>query len=425
MTGYCRTQLRRSSFPSFYRQAILLFLLAAVIPCLAEAPPLPTYLSLPPQVHVKSNLSEEDYGEAEFIILGRDDRPLIRGRHWSGAMECPDFPNNPDPEAAWAQLKPALVQAGWKFFDDKPGQAKTARYQKDGHDSWVMFWVFGPTDIRMDLVEAGPVPADMKLTLKKPAAKPETLGVGNGDFPYLGPMHGSSAGTSSHEDGPIIVTVDLDKENHEQRAVGAGTFTRSYQVPNALSAPVLFFDVYHDALVQAGWIIVHQIQGVNAADAVLIAHYSHDGRDIWAMLHGGGGSYSIQVADAGLEDLGKALDRDCHVALYGINFDFNKASLRADSEPTLEKVLALLKSRPDLKLEVQGHTDNVGTDDYNQKLSEARAHTVVDWLTGKGIAADRLTAHGYGSKMPIADNGSDEGRAKNRRVELKKQGCGK
>jgi outer membrane protein OmpA-like peptidoglycan-associated protein len=85
----------------------------------------------------------------------------------------------------------------------------------------------------------------------------------------------------------------------------------------------------------------------------------------------------------------------------------------------------LLKARLDLKLEVQGHTDNVGGADYNQKLSEARANTVVNWLKAKGITADRLSARGYGLTKPIADNGSDEGRAKNRRVELKKQGCGK
>jgi OOP family OmpA-OmpF porin len=91
----------------------------------------------------------------------------------------------------------------------------------------------------------------------------------------------------------------------------------------------------------------------------------------------------------------------------------------------LQKVLALLKSRPDLKLEVQGHTDNVGSDDYNLKLSDARAASVAAWLVSKGITADRLTAQGYGMRQPIADNGSDEGRAKNRRVELRKQGCSK
>jgi len=86
-------------------------------------------------------------------------------------------------------------------------------------------------------------------------------------------------------------------------------------------------------------------------------------------------------------------------------------------------VLALMNSSADLKVEVQGHTDNVGGDDYNQKLSEARAGAVMEWLTGKGVAKARLTAKGYGLTMPIADNGSDEGRAKNRRVELRKQGC--
>jgi OmpA-OmpF porin, OOP family len=142
-------------------------------------------------------------------------------------------------------------------------------------------------------------------------------------------------------------------------------------------------------------------------------------------VHDAGPEYTIQVADVGTEDIGKELDRDWHVALYGIQFDFNKATLRPDSVVVLEKILALLKARPDLKLEVQGHTDNVGGDDYNQKLSESRANAVLEWLRAKAIAADRLTAHGYGLKVPIGDNGSEEGRAKNRRVEIKKQDCGK
>jgi outer membrane protein OmpA-like peptidoglycan-associated protein len=76
-----------------------------------------------------------------------------------------------------------------------------------------------------------------------------------------------------------------------------------------------------------------------------------------------------------------------------------------------------------LKLEVQGHTDNVGNDAYNQTLSEARAKAVATWLTQHGVAADRLTAKGYGKTKPVADNGSDEGRAKNRRVEIADPRC--
>ncbi len=76
-----------------------------------------------------------------------------------------------------------------------------------------------------------------------------------------------------------------------------------------------------------------------------------------------------------------------------------------------------------LKLEVQGHTDNVGNDAYNQTLSEARAKAVATWLTQHGVAADRLTAQGYGKTKPVADNGSDVGRAKNRRVEIADPRC--
>ncbi len=76
-----------------------------------------------------------------------------------------------------------------------------------------------------------------------------------------------------------------------------------------------------------------------------------------------------------------------------------------------------------LKLEVQGHTDNVGNDASNQTLSEARAKAVMTWLTQHGVAADRLTAKGYGKTKPVADNGSDEGRAKNRRVEIANPNC--
>lgn len=76
-----------------------------------------------------------------------------------------------------------------------------------------------------------------------------------------------------------------------------------------------------------------------------------------------------------------------------------------------------------LKLEVQGHTDNVGNGAYNQTLSEARAKAVVRWLTQHGVATDRLTARGYGKTNPVADNGSDDGRAKNRRVEIADPRC--
>jgi OmpA-OmpF porin, OOP family len=107
-------------------------------------------------------------------------------------------------------------------------------------------------------------------------------------------------------------------------------------------------------------------------------------------------------------------------AVYGIEFDTGKASLKADSEKVLGDVLSLLQAQADWKMRIEGHTDSTGTKAGNQVLSEQRAAAVVSWLVAKGVAAERLTAVGMGDTKPVADNGTDAGRAKNRRVELVK-----
>ena len=116
------------------------------------------------------------------------------------------------------------------------------------------------------------------------------------------------------------------------------------------------------------------------------------------------------------------------IDLKGVNFDFDKATLRPDAVSILSEATEILKRYPDLRVEVAGHTDSKGTDAYNQKLSERRAKAVYDYLAGNGVAASRLVGPvGYGESRPIAPNtnpdGSDnpEGRAKNRRTELNVQ----
>lgn len=119
------------------------------------------------------------------------------------------------------------------------------------------------------------------------------------------------------------------------------------------------------------------------------------------------------------EAMKAALDKDGHIALY-INFDTDKTAINPDSQPTVGEIVKLLNANPGLKLEVQGHTDNAGTAAHNQTLSDGRAAAVVGALIAQGVAMDRLTPKGYGQTKPIADNGSEDGRAKNRRVELVK-----
>jgi outer membrane protein OmpA-like peptidoglycan-associated protein len=113
------------------------------------------------------------------------------------------------------------------------------------------------------------------------------------------------------------------------------------------------------------------------------------------------------------------LDKTGRVRLY-INFDFNQATIRPDGKPILGEVVKLLQQNPTLNLEINGHTDNVGTHDYNVQLSQRRAAAVVDALVAAHIARNRLTAGGFGPDQPIASNDTEKGRALNRRVELVK-----
>ncbi|HVO56997.1 MAG TPA: OmpA family protein [Dongiaceae bacterium] len=129
----------------------------------------------------------------------------------------------------------------------------------------------------------------------------------------------------------------------------------------------------------------------------------------------------VQEVTADASSLSAEIKKSGHVAVYGIHFDTGKAAILPDSEDTLKQIVLLLQNDASLKLRIEGHTDNQGNAAANQVLSEKRAQAVVAWLTAHGVAAGRLTAKGFGQTKPIADNSSDDGRAKNRRVELAQQ----
>jgi OOP family OmpA-OmpF porin len=111
------------------------------------------------------------------------------------------------------------------------------------------------------------------------------------------------------------------------------------------------------------------------------------------------------------------------IRLRGVNFDFDRAEIRPDAAVILDEAATLLadalRDCPSRTVSVEGHTDAVGTDAYNQGLSERRANSVLDYLAGKGVSSSRLSAKGFGESSPIATNETGEGRALNRRVELR------
>lgn len=127
----------------------------------------------------------------------------------------------------------------------------------------------------------------------------------------------------------------------------------------------------------------------------------------------------VQEVVANAASMAQDIKNTGHVALYGIYFDFDKAEVKPESDPTLKEIAKLLQQHAALNLYVVGHTDNVGEFNYNMNLSKARADAVVKKLVSDyGVSATRLKSQGIGPLAPVGSNKTDEGRALNRRVEL-------
>ncbi len=149
----------------------------------------------------------------------------------------------------------------------------------------------------------------------------------------------------------------------------------------------------------------------------------------WAYVAASGRNYELtmvktkemeQAMKAGADGWIDQINQTGRVSIYGINFDTAKATIRPDSEKVLTELVSMLQKQPDWALLIAGHTDNTGGDAVNVPLSRQRAEAVIAWLAAKGIDKSRLAAAGFGSRRPVADNATEDGKAKNRRVDLVK-----
>lgn len=290
-----------------------------------------------------------------------------------------------------------------------------------------------------------PVAADFDVS-RVPVVNPQL-----GKFPYVSLIEGYQPSDSDQNkdvafdryeffDGTKIIPVEGRLKTVEARGKGASAFQvfKTYESLFKGLGGVRVFEGTADVMKKLGleFAELRHRHPLFNGDQMGIYMLRLPDREIW--LEGfvrenpvrEGDYYLTVVEKKGLdvkasllpaEAMKRELDARGHVALY-INFDFNKADIRPDSRPIIDEVTKLLRDNPDLRLTVEGHTDNVGTPAYNLNLSDARARSVVAALTAQGIEARRLKSAGYGQGRPIADNGTDDGRAKNRRVELVKMG---
>lgn len=187
-----------------------------------------------------------------------------------------------------------------------------------------------------------------------------------------------------------------------------------------------FFENYRAAAEEKGGRVVYEDVG-----QMVLTIPRDDGGVTWLRVSGnaGLGQQDLIIVDEkpfkksltfGPAEMKAALDAEGRVQLHGILFDLDKSSLQPESTRQLQHVVILLKDNPDLTLEVQGHTDDQGSDEYNMKLSQLRAETVVAYLGLFGIDSSRLVPKGYGESKPVMPKTTEEARAANRRVELVK-----
>ncbi|WP_210420788.1 OmpA family protein [Chitinophaga sp. XS-30] len=154
-----------------------------------------------------------------------------------------------------------------------------------------------------------------------------------------------------------------------------------------------------------------------------------DGRDVYIQMAGNTASGNLNILQKEgfkqtitmmkSDQIQQALDEKGKAVLY-INFDVDKSTLKPDGKDAVAEIRKVLESTPSLKIAINGYTDNTGDDAHNKRLSNDRANTVMQALVAAGIDKARLSAEGFGSQNPLADNSSEEGKAKNRRVELVK-----
>jgi OOP family OmpA-OmpF porin len=205
-----------------------------------------------------------------------------------------------------------------------------------------------------------------------------------------------------------------------------------YNKPDKQPSALELIRNYQNAIKSIGGEVVYERLPRDSDGGETTLKVTTGGKDVWVRVEpdifgAPTQSYKLSIVEvAAMQQVVTAnklldeLNRNGYIALY-INFDTGKSDLKADGKATVAEIATMLKSAPALKIAIEGHTDNVGQAAANKTLSEKRAQSVMAAIVAAGIDAKRLSAAGFGQEKPVADNRSEDGRVKNRRVELVKK----
>jgi outer membrane protein OmpA-like peptidoglycan-associated protein len=210
------------------------------------------------------------------------------------------------------------------------------------------------------------------------------------------------------------------------RTVEGRTFQIIYNKESggAVTSALQVFRNFENALRQAKATIVAKEVAAGNSYSFITATVKRPGSEIWVEITAGDDSYQLDIVETQAmvqairaDDMYAAIQKDGFIAL-DVRFDTGAATIRPESQPIVEQIAKLLQAHPSLKVGVEGHTDSTGTAAGNRKLSDDRARAVVTAVAAQGVAAARMAPRGFGQDVPVADNRTEEGRARNRRVEI-------
>jgi len=248
---------------------------------------------------------------------------------------------------------------------------------------------------------------------------------GSKDHPLFNRMPGYRI--ARYEENEFDVLKEFKDENRKKMNVEGHYYYFNYLVKKgseAASGPQVLRN-YMNAVKNAGGTVVLEDGCCN-----VYLKLNKDNRItwVWVKAYKDAGSYQVWIVEeenmeqdivVNANSMMSGINSEGRIALYGIYFDFDKSEVKSESNPTLQEIAKLLTENKNLKLYVVGHTDNVGDLSYNMKLSESRADAVVKNLVSNyKIDKSRLTPAGVGPLCPVTSNDTEEGKAKNRRVEL-------